>query len=84
MYRLKGLKVEELSERVTVDEIVDQLGISHASVHKIIHNDFQLKKVCSRWVIRELTTEHNKNRVELCSRLLELYQKEGEAFLKLL
>jgi hypothetical protein len=67
-----------------VDEIVDQLGISHASLHKIIHKDFQLKKVCARWVPRELTTEHNKNRVELRSRLLELYHKEGEAFLKLL
>jgi len=31
---------------------------------------------------RELETPHKKKQVEVCTRLPELYQKEGEAFLK--
>jgi hypothetical protein len=56
-------KVEKLiraDRRLTVDEIADKLGISHGSVHTIIHKKLKFKKVCTRWVPRELTTEHKK------------------------
>jgi hypothetical protein len=33
-------------------------------------------------VARELETQHKKKHMEVCSRLLEQYRKEGEAFLK--
>jgi len=33
-------------------------------------------------VPRELEAQHKKKQVEVCTRLPECYQKEGEAFLK--
>jgi hypothetical protein len=40
-------KAEELNERVTMDEILGQLVISHVSVYKIIHKNLKFKKVCA-------------------------------------
>jgi hypothetical protein len=65
-----------------VNNSADKLGISHCSVHTIIHKDLQFKKICRTWVPRELMTEYMKNQVEVCIRLLEWYRKVGEAFLK--
>lgn len=65
-----------------MDEIAVKLGISHGSVLTIIHSKLQMKKVCAKWLPRELTTKHKKIRVEVCTRLLERCQKEGEAVLK--
>jgi histone-lysine N-methyltransferase SETMAR len=65
-----------------VDETAVKLGISHGSVLTIIHSKLQMRKVCAKWLPRELTTKHKKIRVEVCTRLLERCQKEGEAVLK--
>jgi hypothetical protein len=67
---------------VTLDEIsADKLGNSHSSVQTVIHKDLA-KKVCTRWFPREFTAEYKENHVEVCIRLLEQYQKEGETLLK--
>ena len=38
---------------MALDEIAEKFGISHGSVHTIIHKDL-MKKVCMRWVPKEL------------------------------
>jgi hypothetical protein len=58
------------------------LIINGSSLRKIIHKNSQFKKVWLKWVPSKLANEHVTNRVELCVRLLKLYQKEGELFLK--
>jgi len=41
------------------------------TVHKIIHDELKLKKICSRWVPRLLTKEMRESRMEACSRFLK-------------
>ena len=50
-------------------------------LHDIIHNRLGFRKVCARWVPKELTEEHRNNRVAICQRLLDRYANEGETFL---
>ena len=68
------------NRRVAIDEVENHFEISHGSAYDIIHNSLGFRKVCARWVPKELTEEQKKNRVVICQRLLERYAKEGEAF----
>lgn len=64
---------------MTLDEIAANiLGNSHSFVQTVIHKGLA-KKVCTRWLSREFTAECKENNVGVCIRLLEEYQKEGEA-----
>jgi len=46
--------------RVTIDEIAIEFNMSHGSVYNIVHNDFGYRKVCSRWVPRQLSEDHQR------------------------
>jgi len=39
-------------------------------------------KVCARWVPKELTEEHNRKRLDICSRHLARYREERDNFLQ--
>ena len=67
--------------QVAVDEVACSLQISHGSAYQIIHDELGFHKLCARWVPRELTAEHKRKRVEICQRLLDRYNNEGEEFL---
>ena len=43
--------------RITLDEVVSELNISHGSAHHIIHNVLEFRKVSARWVTRQLTAK---------------------------
>ena len=34
------------------------LNMSHGSAYSIVHNDLGYRKVCSRWVPRQLSDDH--------------------------
>jgi hypothetical protein len=70
------------NRRVTIDEMVYHLLISHGSVHEITHNRLGFRKVCARWVSKQLTEEHKRNRLAICRSLLNRYGQEGDAFLR--
>jgi hypothetical protein len=67
--------------RVTIEEIASQLGISQGSAYYIVHDNLGFHKVSTRWVPRHLTEEHKRNRLDICSRLLEQYSREDDNFL---
>jgi len=69
------------NRRVAIDEVACSLQISHGSAYQIIHDELGFHKLYARWVPRELTAEHKCKRVEICQRLLDRYNKEGEEFL---
>ena len=69
------------NRRVTIDEVANHFEISHGSAYDIIHNRLGFRKVCARWVPKQLTEEHRNNRVAICQCLLDRYANEGEAFL---
>lgn len=78
------MRINELireNRRITVDEIAYDLNISHGSVHNIIQNRLQYRKVCARWVPRLLTETHKSQRVLAAVKLLERHEEAGDSFL---
>lgn len=52
------------NRRVRVNETADTMAISTVMCIQFFHRELQFRKFCSRWVLRELTTEHKKKRVD--------------------
>ena len=46
------------SRRVTIDEILIEFNMSHGSAYNTVHDDLRFRKVCSRWVPRQLSDDH--------------------------
>ena len=44
--------------RITVSEVAAYLDISYGSAYAILHDDLGYRKVCTRWVPKELTVVH--------------------------
>jgi hypothetical protein len=44
--------------RVTIDEIAIEFNMSHSSAYNIVHDDLKYRKVCYRWVPRQLSDDH--------------------------
>jgi hypothetical protein len=69
-----------LNRRVAVDEVACSLQISPGFAFQIIHDELGFHKICARWVPRQLTAKHKRKRVEICQRLFDRYNNEGEEF----
>ena len=67
--------------RVTIDEIAVAFNMSHGSAYTIVHNDLGYRKVCSRWVPRQLSDDHKHARQTICQEHLDRDACEGNAFL---
>lgn len=79
------VKINELvlqNRRITMQELQNEVGISHGSV-AVILNELGFNKVCARWVPRLLTEEQCQTRVSICLQWRSRLQREGaENFLK--
>ena len=67
--------------RVTTDEIAVAFNLSHGSVYNIVHNDLGYRKVCGRWVPRQLSDDHNHAWQTICQEHLDRHAREVDAFL---
>jgi hypothetical protein len=67
---------------VTVNEIAKQLNISIGSAYSVVHVNLQFHKVRARWVPKELADEHKHMCLDICSRHMVRYHKEGDNFLQ--
>lgn len=79
-------KVEELlleDRRVTLDELAEKLqGVcSRDSIHSILINNLQYRKVSARWVPKMLTEEHKRKRIECAQQFVASFEDKGEEFL---
>lgn len=77
--------VRELIEgdrRLTIEQIVSEVGISYGSVQSIITDQLGFRKISARWVPRLLTENQKQVRSEICERHLHRFQQEGEVFLR--
>ncbi|GFX74143.1 uncharacterized protein TNCV_491071 [Trichonephila clavipes] len=52
--------------------------VSRLVVHKIVTEDLNFKKLCSRWVPRLLTAEHKDERFAISLDFLIRYEEEGD------
>ena len=58
----------------TIDELVYATGISHGSIHAILHDDLQFTSVLSRWVPHYLDANQRQQRVHSAADMLKFFQ----------
>lgn len=68
--------------RVTVRSLCETFNLSYGTVQKILAEDLNMKRLCTRWVSRLLKENEMGVRVRESERFLKLWRKEGDAFLR--
>ena len=63
-------------------EIADTLKISEGSVFTILHESLGMRDLFSKWVLRLLTPDQKKQRVEDSERCLKLFKRGKKDFLR--
>ena len=64
--------------RVLLKELEEQFNLSHCTIWDIAHESLGYRKVCSRWVLRQLTEDHKKNHVGASLTHLLRFKDHGE------
>lgn len=73
--------------RYTVSDIQSQMAerflnvTSRTTIHRALTEVLEMSKVSARWVPRELSDEHRKNRMGAALELLTRYNEQGDDFL---
>lgn len=68
--------------RLTVKDIAEACGISSERVHKILHQDWDMKKLSARWLPRLSTIDQKRVWANMSRECLSLYQKNPAEFLR--
>ena len=63
-------------------EIAETLKISKERVHHIVHEYLGMRKLCAKWVPRELTIDQNQQRVDDSTQCLELFKRNKTELLR--
>ena len=63
-------------------ELEQQFNLSHGTIWDIVYERLGYRKVCSRWVPRQLTEDHKKNRMGASLTNLLRFNDNGEDFLE--
>ena len=66
--------------RVTIDKIAVKFNMSHDCA-QYFRDDLGYRKVCSRWVPRQLSDYHKRARQTNCQEHLNHHVHEGDAFI---
>lgn len=68
--------------RQTLDDLANEFTeVSRATLHRIIVEHLQYRKICARWVPKMLTEDNKTQRMLTSSQILERYEADGEEFL---
>ena len=67
--------------QVTTDEIAVEFNMSHGSAYNVVHNELRYRKVCSRLVPRQLSSDHKRAQQTICQEHLN-HHAHGDAFLR--
>lgn len=68
--------------RITIREIHERSDCSIGTVHRIIHDELNMRRLCARWIPKMLTDEQKVERVRCCNQFLRRFHREGERFLR--
>ena len=66
--------------RVTLTMISSELNLKRFTMHKILRQDLDVRKVCAKMVPKNLTTEQKGNSRDVCLDLLDCLEREPEFF----
>jgi hypothetical protein len=58
-----------------VREIAETIGISKERIGYIFNEELHMKKLCARWVLRMLTADQKRTRMEISEQCLECFNK---------
>ena len=67
--------------QLTVQMIASELNLNQTTVHHILTDELAMKKLCAKFVPKNLTIEQKDNRKDVCLHLLERIQRDRN-FLK--
>ena len=59
------------NRRLTVRSIAEQVNIDRETVRNILTEDLDMRKVCAKMGLNELTEEQKQRRVTICQDLLD-------------
>ena len=62
---------------LTIDEIAEDVSISHGSAQRILHDELGMRKLCSRWIPHLLSQSQKDERVETAQGLLNRFRAWG-------
>ena len=68
--------------RMTIRHIAAELGISRDTVHQIITEDLEMRKVSARWVPKLLTLDQKRARTNMSRENLQRFQADPEDFVQ--
>ncbi|UYV78755.1 hypothetical protein LAZ67_16002664 [Cordylochernes scorpioides] len=68
-------------KNISIFTIADNLNISYGTVHTIIKEQLQFRKICCRWIPHFLNLDQKLNRIRVSKALLKRYDEEGNHFL---
>ncbi|PNF26790.1 hypothetical protein B7P43_G17675, partial [Cryptotermes secundus] len=74
----------ESDRRHTIRELARETGLAHTTVLHILKERLAMRKIASPWVPHDLTEMQKWLRYDAARNHLERYEREGEAFLRLL
>ena len=63
-----------------VREIAESVGISKERVGYILHEELDMKKLCTRWVLRLLTADQKRTCMKISEQYLERFNKNKTDF----
>jgi len=64
--------------RLTLRMISSELNLNRFTVHQILTQDLDMRKVCAKMVPKNLTTEQKASRRDVCLDLLDRLEREPE------
>jgi len=64
--------------------ISSELNLKRFTVHQILTQDLGMRKLCAKMVPKNLTTEQNANRRDVCLDLLDHLEREPEFFIRVI
>jgi len=64
--------------RLTLRMIISELNLNRFTVHQILTQDLDMRKVCAKMVSKKLTTEQKANRRDMCLDLLDRLERDPE------
>jgi histone-lysine N-methyltransferase SETMAR len=68
--------------RLKVRELADLAGISKSTVHRILTDSLDMRKLCARWVPRLLTMEQKQCREDVSIECLAMFRSNKAEFLR--
>jgi DNA-binding Xre family transcriptional regulator len=68
--------------RMKVREIAETIGISKERVRYILHEELDVKRLCTKWVPRLLTVDKKRTRMKISEQCLEHFNKNKIDFVR--